>query len=108
MPVFAQTTGMTPLPQRIKEARLKAGLSQEQLGIRIGLEPESASTRMNRYELGKRTPDFGLMTRIAAELNFPTTYFYAETEDEATLLVAFHRMAPASKRKILEAALAES
>lgn len=31
------------------------GLSHEQLVIRIGLEPESASTRLNRCELGKRS-----------------------------------------------------
>lgn len=99
---------MATLPARLKEARLTAGLSQEHLGIRIGLEPESASTRMNRYELGKRTPDLELVARLAAELNLPAAYFYAEAEDEATLLVAFHRMTPAARRKLLKVALAGS
>ncbi|MFE1574407.1 helix-turn-helix domain-containing protein [Comamonas odontotermitis] len=92
---------METLPTRIKEARIRAGLSQEQLGIRVGLEPESASTRMNRYELGKRTPDFGLMERIAAELDLPTTYFYSANDDEAELLIAFHRLKPAARKKVL-------
>ncbi len=105
MPVFVQKTGMETLPTRIKEARIRAGLSQEQLGIRVGLEPESASTRMNRYELGKRTPDFGLMERIAVELGLPTAYFYSANEDEAALLIAFHRLKPVARKKLLEFAL---
>lgn len=93
---------METLPKRIKEARLRAGISQEQLGIRIGLEPESASTRMNRYELGKRTPDFGLMMRLAAELDLPAAYFYAVMDDEAELLLKFHKLGATARQAVLK------
>lgn len=69
--------------------------------MEVGIDPMSASARMNRYELGKRTPDFGLMERIAAELNVPTAYFYSVNDDEAALLVAFHRLKPAARKKVL-------
>lgn len=93
---------MPSLPKRLKDARLKAGLSQEQLGLKIGLEPESASTRMNRYELGKRAPAFDLVERIAVELELPTAYFYAVGDDEAELLTIFHGLSAAKRRQVLE------
>lgn len=93
---------MAIFAKRIKDARLKAGLSQEQLGINIGLDPASASTRMNRYELGKRVPDFDLVSRLAEILNLPAAYFYAVTDEEAELLAGFHRLQPDRRREILE------
>jgi len=95
---------MSTLSKRIKEARLRAGLSQEQLGIRIGLEPESASTRMNRYELGKRVPDFELIERIGAELNLPAAYFYAVADDEAALLRLFDKLSASERMALLASA----
>lgn len=93
---------MSALTKRLKEARLRAGLSQEQLGIRIGLEPESASTRMNRYELGKRVPDPELIERVAAELKLSAAYFYAAGDDEAELLMMFHELNAAKRHQVLE------
>ena len=95
---------MTTLSNRLKEARQRAGLSQEQLGLQIGLEPESASTRMNRYELGKRAPAFELMERIAAVLGVPAAYFYAVEDDEAELLLRFHKLSSRRKKQVLEVA----
>ncbi|HGU4535105.1 TPA: XRE family transcriptional regulator, partial [Escherichia coli] len=37
------------LPIRLKKARLNAGLTQEQLGILVGIDECSASARMNQY-----------------------------------------------------------
>jgi transcriptional regulator with XRE-family HTH domain len=61
----------------------------------------SASTRMNRYELGKRVPDLELVERLAKVLDVPAAYFYAVTDDEATLLVKFHRMSPAHRAETI-------
>ena len=44
---------MSVFSNRLKEARVKKGRSQEQLGLDAGLDPMSASTRMNRYELAE-------------------------------------------------------
>jgi len=92
---------MAVLGKRLKDARLRAGLSQEQLGIEAGLDPMSASARMNRYELGKRSPDLGLMQRIAKVLDVPAAYFYAVADEEAALLVKFHRMPQAHRAEVM-------
>ncbi|MFL4144914.1 XRE family transcriptional regulator, partial [Escherichia coli] len=36
-----------PIPERLKEARSRAGLSQRSLGLLVGFDPASASSRMN-------------------------------------------------------------
>ena len=95
---------MSVLEKRLKEARLQSGLSQEQLGLLAGLEVESASARMNRYERGTRVPAIELMERIGSVLNLPLAYFYAAGEDEARLLVLFHRLSLADKKKLLHLA----
>ena len=76
----------------ISSVRATPSVSVKQLGIRIGIDPASASARMNRYELGKRVPDLDLIERLAAELDLPAAFFYAEGDDEAELLVKFHRL----------------
>lgn len=93
MPVFAK---------RLKEARIRADLSQERLGIDAGLDEMSASTRMNRYELGKRTPDPELVERFGAALGLPAAYFYAADDETAELLARFHQLSPTERERVLE------
>lgn len=99
---------MNVLGRRLKQARQLAGLSQEQLGIQAELDPMSASTRMNRYELGKRVPDYELVERIASVLKVPTSYFYSSNDDEAQLLLSFHRLTQSRRAQVLELAAALS
>ena len=96
---------MSVLGKRLKDARLKSGLSQEQLGLQAGLEVESASARMNRYERGTRVPSVELMERIGNVLNLPLTYFFAADEGEAILLVSFHRMSSDNREALLRVAV---
>ena len=63
------------LAHRLKQARLRAGLSQEKLGKLAGIDPMSASARMNQYERGKHSPDYQLMCRVAEILNTPVSWF---------------------------------
>lgn len=66
--------------KRFKEARKAKGLTQEQLGLAIGLDEFVASTRINRYERGIHQPDFQILTLIAKTLNVPPAYFFADDE----------------------------
>ena len=93
---------MTVLGRRLKQARQLAGLSQEQVGIEADLDPMSASTRMNRYELGKRAPAYELVERFGKVLGVPTAYFYAVAEDEAQLLLAFSKLPKAKRLQAVE------
>lgn len=80
---------ISPLCKRLKEARLEAGLSQKQLGIKAQMDEFSASARMNHYEIGRHTPDYSALSLIAKILKVPVTYFYAESDDFAELIKVF-------------------
>ncbi len=77
------------LPHRLKAARLKAGLSQERLGILAGIDEATASARMNQYERGIHTPDFELACRLATVLQVPACYFYAVEDDLAEMILGY-------------------
>lgn len=77
------------IARRLREARLRAGLSQERLGVLAGIDEFSASARMNQYERGKHVPDLLTVERIAAVLGVPAPYFYARDENDAELLLLF-------------------
>jgi len=89
------------LAHRLKQARLRAGLSQEKLGKLAGIDPMSASARMNQYERGKHSPDYQLMCRVAEILKMPVSWFYTEDEEHARLQEIFYLLSPAEQRLIL-------
>lgn len=65
---------------RFKHARKAKNLTQEQLGIAIGLDEFVASTRINRYERGVHLPDLTTLANIAKVLGVPPSYFFADDE----------------------------
>lgn len=79
----------SPLPKRLKEARIAAKLSQKELGIAAGIDRFSASPRINQYETGKHTPDFLTLKKLATVLSLPTAFFYAEEDDLAKIIKSF-------------------
>jgi len=86
---------------RLREARTNAGLSQRQLGIEAGIDPFSASPRINQYERGKHTPDYNTASRLAKVLNVPTPYLYAEEDDLAEIILAFGTLPKRLRKKAL-------
>jgi transcriptional regulator with XRE-family HTH domain len=92
---------MSVFSKRLKAARLRIGLSQERLGLDAGLDPMSASARMNRYEQGTRVPDALLIERIAAVLSVPVAYLHAVEDDEANLLLKFHHLNKKQRAKVV-------
>ncbi|WP_370607115.1 helix-turn-helix transcriptional regulator [Pantoea ananatis] len=79
------------LPHRLKEARFKAGLSQQKLGILAGIDEATASARMNQYERGIHTPDFALACKLAEVLNVPACYFYTVEDDLAEVVMGWFK-----------------
>ena len=70
---------------RLKEARKRAEISQEKLGVLAGIDEFSASARMNQYERGKHVPDF----LMAEKLGVPAAYFYARDDRLAEYILDF-------------------
>jgi len=76
--------------RRLREAREAHGISQRNLGIEAGLDEFVASTRINRYETGVHQPDLQTLQRLAAVLDQPVAYFYAEDDELAAVIRKFH------------------
>ena len=90
----------SPVPKRLKEARLAAQISQKKLGIAAGMDEFSASARMNHYEIGRHTPDYSTLKRIADVLNIPPAYFYADNDQLAEVIKIYGRNSYDKQEKI--------
>ncbi|WP_350635809.1 helix-turn-helix domain-containing protein [Pseudoalteromonas sp. GW168-MNA-CIBAN-0100] len=77
----------SPLPDRLKQARKKLGISQKELGVRVGMDESSASGRMNHYEKGRHVPDIQTLKKMANELKVPLNYFFCEDDQSAELAI---------------------
>lgn len=94
---------MSVFAKRLKDARTRAGLSQERLGVLAGIDEMSSSARMNQYEKAKHEPDFSMVARIAKVLDVPESYFYAVDDESAWLQVVFHRLPNEVRQQMLQA-----
>jgi transcriptional regulator with XRE-family HTH domain len=93
--------GISIVAKRLKEARLRAGVSQKQLGIKAGIDEFSASARINQYERGKHMPDLQTLTRLAAVMRVPAPYFYCEDPELAELILRFSALGRVQKRRLV-------
>ena len=92
--------------KRFKEARLASGLSQKDVGIAAGLDEFVASTRINRYEVGVHQPDYQMAARLARVLKIPVAYLYCDSDDMASLMLAYHRAPKGARRAAMQVLLA--
>ncbi len=90
-----------PIAKRLKQARLKTGLSQRELGIRAGIDAFSASPRINQYERSRHTPDFGTAERLGRVLGVPAAFFYTRDDELAEVIALFGGLSPVNRRKTL-------
>lgn len=93
--------GVLIVAARLKEARLRAGISQKELGIQAGIDEFSASARVNQYERGKHMPDLQTLTRLAAIVKAPVPYFYCQDGELAELILRFSSLSKAQKKRVL-------
>lgn len=78
--------------RRLREARLRAGIAQDRLGVMIGLDESCSSARMSRYENGIHEPPFQIIQLLAKTLHVPAAYFYAEDDNLAEWILAFGQL----------------
>lgn len=65
-------------PEQLTFARTRRGLKKSELAIRIGVTPRSITS----YECGEFPPEPERLATIAAELKFPTDFFYEDDSIE--------------------------
>lgn len=63
-------------PQRLKELRLKKGLTQTELGEKVGVKQNT----FTNWENGKREPNFETLLKLASILNTTTSYLLGESD----------------------------
>ena len=86
---------------RLKMVCKSNKITQEKLGLLIGLDEFVASTRINRYEKGVHIADPNTAERIAQVLDEPLSFFYAETEELAELNKIFYHLDLVNKQQLL-------
>jgi transcriptional regulator with XRE-family HTH domain len=99
---------MSVFATRLKEARKRAGLSQERLGVLAGIDEMSASARMNQYERGKYEPHSSLVERLAKVLVVPESFFFERDDEIAKLLVYLHSQPRHERHRIIACVLGQS
>ncbi|MFM2409140.1 MAG: hypothetical protein RL358_1882 [Pseudomonadota bacterium] len=88
--------------RRLREARLRAGLAQDKLGVMIGLDEGSSSARMSRYENAIHEPAFVWVEKMAVALNVPAAYFYCDDDRLVEIMLTYAAVSE-KKRKLLYA-----
>ena len=90
--------------RRLREARLRAGIAQDRLGVLIGLDEGSSSARMSRYETGVHEPPLHVVQLLAKVLRVPAAYFYAEDDSLAEWILMYSRLKAADRRTLIDTA----
>ena len=91
---------------RLKESRIKAGLTQEQLAEKLGV----AKSTLSGYESGNREPTVATISKALEILNIDANYLYQDetktlTElvislDDKELLKKYHLLDPHGKEMV--------
>ena len=86
--------------ERIKYARKMRGLTQKELGLRIGFDENTADVRVAQYESGTRTPKLDMLTKIADILDVNIDSLREPTLEDTTsfLHLLFNLEMEADKR----------
>ena len=78
-------------------------MTQKELGIRIGMDQSSASSRMNHYEKDRHTPDIQTLQRMADELKVPLNYLFCDSVESAELAYLIDCLSTEEKQKLIYA-----
>ncbi|MGG1595593.1 helix-turn-helix domain-containing protein [Terribacillus saccharophilus] len=85
----------SPIPEKLKTARLARGYSITDLAKEIGVTRQAIS----QYELGQTVPRPEILLRLIQVLEFPRTYFYKQEEYQESKSAIFFRSQLSSTKK---------
>jgi transcriptional regulator with XRE-family HTH domain len=88
-------------PKRLKQARKRAGFSQEKLGVLAEIDEATASARMNQYERGIHFPDVQLIGRIAKQLKVPVSFLLEPDDTLAQIILIYGELRSPAKKQAL-------
>lgn len=67
-------------------------MSQEAVGVLIGLDESCSRTRISRYETGRHEPDIKTAKKLANTLQVPAAYLYCERDSVAELILIANKL----------------
>jgi transcriptional regulator with XRE-family HTH domain len=76
MPSRRILSSNSTVDRRLRQARERAGLPQDRLGVLAGLEESSSSARISRYESSVHEPPLSFVESLAKVLGVLAAYFY--------------------------------
>lgn len=83
--------------RRLRQARERAGLPQDRLGVLAGLEESSSSARISRYESGVHEPSLSFAEALARVLGVPAAFFYCRDDQLAEIILCYADMSEAQR-----------
>lgn len=95
------TTSTPVFAKRLREARKRAGLTQEQMAANAGIDEFSASARISQYESGKHVPRYEIAQEMAKALYIPVEYLYATDNRTAELLLLWGSLSKTKQAELL-------
>lgn len=78
------------IPKRLKDARKKAGLTQERFLQLADMDSVNDKSQISSYELGRYSPPYEFIVRIAKALDYPEAYFYTQDDVFAETILQLH------------------
>lgn len=87
---------------RLRQARERAGITQQELGVRVGVDESVAGPRINQYENGVHQPRQEMVLELANALGVPAAFLSTKDELLARLLLAWPGLTAEQRRKYAE------
>jgi transcriptional regulator with XRE-family HTH domain len=88
---------------RLRQARERAGMSQESVATSAGIDEFSASARLSQYETGKHVPRYAIACKLAEVLRVPVSFLYAQEDSVAELLLLWQDAGHGARLKAMAA-----
>jgi transcriptional regulator with XRE-family HTH domain len=101
-----QLSAQSLFGRRLREARLRADIPQDRLGVMIGLDEGCSSARMSRYETGVHEPPFPIIAKIAKVLKVPAAYFFCTDDRLAEIMRTYFSAREDTRQAMFEAVIA--
>lgn len=86
----------------MRSLREKAAMTQEKLGVAIGLDEGPATVRIGRYETGVHEPSNAVVEQLARALDVLPPYFHCEDDDLAEVILRWPKLSPTDRRRMRE------
>lgn len=100
MPARRIVPSNSTVGRRLRQARERAGLPQDRLGVLAGLEESSSSARISRYESGVHESPLSFAESLAKVLGVPAAYFYCGDDRLAEIVLHYADMSETQRREL--------